>query len=397
MSGTHHRIAVLDWLRAGAVLAVMAYHVVQMSPVPLPHLARFSWYGQYGVDLFFVLSGWLVGGLYWREAARSGSVETWRFWARRWMRTLPPYFAALALSWGAVHVARGEPFDLRYVLFLQNYADRMPYFLVSWSLCIEEHFYLAAPVVAALVLSFVPHGRRCVPWIVALAIPPLLRWQSWTPADVDAFGYYATATHLRLDGLVLGAGLHYAAVFAPASFQRLARWAPLVMAAAVAATIALRTHGGLTYSVFLPSVVAAGWAALLVTGLAHGRGTGTRGKPASAFLRVIAISSYSAYLMHPLAIHAARKLVASWATWGAVAYWPVVVALIAGATAAFFRLVEQPSIALRDAWVPARGAAASHIVNRRKPCAGSVTGSQECGMAVSSEVRDGASHAFHRL
>src|ERR1700730_17039894 len=104
-----HRTTVLDQLRACAVLSVMSYHVVQMSPVPLPQLTKITWYGQYGVDLFFVLSGWLIGGLYWRERKELGSVDIIRFWQRRWLRTLPPYFAALTLSWLAVYWAREEP------------------------------------------------------------------------------------------------------------------------------------------------------------------------------------------------------------------------------------------------------------------------------------------------
>ena len=57
------RNEVLDFLRALAITLVICYHVVQMSPLPLPNLAAVTRWGQYGVDLFFVLSGWLIGGL----------------------------------------------------------------------------------------------------------------------------------------------------------------------------------------------------------------------------------------------------------------------------------------------------------------------------------------------
>ena len=77
---------------------VVVYHTVQMSPVPLASSARVTSYGQYGADLFFVLSGWLIGGLYWREMNTFGGVDTLRFRLRRWMRTLPPYFGALVVS-----------------------------------------------------------------------------------------------------------------------------------------------------------------------------------------------------------------------------------------------------------------------------------------------------------
>ena len=93
---------------------------VQMSPVALPMISLATTYGQYGVNLFFVLSGWLIGGLYWREMQVDGQVNIPPFWCRRWLRTLPPYFVALAISWAAVHLSRGQPFDAGYLLFLQT-------------------------------------------------------------------------------------------------------------------------------------------------------------------------------------------------------------------------------------------------------------------------------------
>src|SRR5262245_45267788 len=94
----------LDLLRAIAILMVVVYH----SAHTMPSLRSVTNYGEYGVDLFFVLSGWLVGGLYWRERASFVSVNIVGFWIRRWLRTLPPYFVALLLSWLAVRIMRNE-------------------------------------------------------------------------------------------------------------------------------------------------------------------------------------------------------------------------------------------------------------------------------------------------
>src|SRR5437867_2985585 len=118
----------LDLLRAVAILMVVAYHLIQTSPVRPPPTVRFWRAGEYGVDLFFVLSGWLIGGLYWKERARFGNVNLLRFWARRWLRTIPPYLAALAVAWLAVFFERRQPFDWGYLLFIQNYYPQMPYF-----------------------------------------------------------------------------------------------------------------------------------------------------------------------------------------------------------------------------------------------------------------------------
>jgi peptidoglycan/LPS O-acetylase OafA/YrhL len=94
------------------------------SPTPLPSLAVITRYGAYGVDLFFILSGWLIGGIYWREMKVRGQVDARRFWLRRWMRTLPSYFAALILSWLAVCWSN-EPFHWCYIIFMQNYYERI--------------------------------------------------------------------------------------------------------------------------------------------------------------------------------------------------------------------------------------------------------------------------------
>jgi peptidoglycan/LPS O-acetylase OafA/YrhL len=75
----------LDLLRAVAIGSVVVYHLTQQLSVPMPGITRFTSYGQYGVDLFFLLSGYLIGSLYWSEYQQRGAVDVPRFWLRRWM------------------------------------------------------------------------------------------------------------------------------------------------------------------------------------------------------------------------------------------------------------------------------------------------------------------------
>src|SRR5215471_12815928 len=123
----------LDLLRAVAIVMVVLGHLMVQSPVPLLGLKRITDYGQSGVDLFFVLSGWLIGGLYWREQRARGSVALLRFWVRRWLRTIPPYLVALAIASLGAYVLRRQAFDFHYLLFIQNYYESIRYyFTVSW-------------------------------------------------------------------------------------------------------------------------------------------------------------------------------------------------------------------------------------------------------------------------
>src|SRR5688572_21201285 len=153
------RLWQLDVLRAVAVLLVLARHIPTALrpgasgwssgegwPAPVSWFIRGGWVG---VDLFFVLSGYLIGGLLLGEAARTGTVNIRRLLVLRAWGLCPPFFAFLAVALAVHWIHEGAP-SLRQVavtgLFLQTYVSMEP--LVgeihahAWSLCVEEHFYL---------------------------------------------------------------------------------------------------------------------------------------------------------------------------------------------------------------------------------------------------------------
>ncbi len=157
------RVFGLDLLRAIAILMVLLAH----SRLLLPH--RYAWggqlsiFGQLGVELFFVLSGFLIGGIVLKtfpDAPSGGSLL--RFWTRRWFRTLPNYYLFLALNVGLYWV-RGLPLpDVgAYGLFLQNLTREGPrFFAESWSLATEEWFYLLFPVLVLAAARIRPRLRE---------------------------------------------------------------------------------------------------------------------------------------------------------------------------------------------------------------------------------------------
>ncbi len=333
----------LDFLRACAIASVVAYHLLQMSPG-----ARLGWeiarHGHLGVDLFFVLSGWLIGGLYFREQKRFGNVSLCLFWLRRWLRTIPAYWVALICSWLSVYAVRREGFDWGYLFFIQNFYERIPYFLVSWSLCVEEHFYVVVPLLVYLAARV--RVSRHVLFAGLFLSGLFLRVQCAEAAPDASFGFYQTASILRFDGLVLG---FWAGALSLDSNQldRARRWARRclpVLATAFLWTL-LVARSTQTY-VLLPAVSGLLFLALLLAG--HG----LRGRETGAIYWA-ANTAYSVYLTHALVIHFAR-LGASKIGGGALGYYAIAAGLIPLSGVVFFVLVERRALRLRDRWAPSR-------------------------------------------
>jgi peptidoglycan/LPS O-acetylase OafA/YrhL len=209
-SSAEHRIEPLDGLRAVAVGAVIGLHWIVRTPLGAslerswPRLHAILDLGWCGVDLFFVLSGFLIGGIL---IDRRTSPNLFRvFWVRRALRILPVYGLALcstfALAAAGVPGMRGSVPGWAYPLFLQNFfsafgRDAGIALAPLWSLAIEEQFYLAGPLVA----RFAPPTLAAALVAACVLASPLLRW--WF-----AFGGHGISpwdfTPCRVDGLALG-------------------------------------------------------------------------------------------------------------------------------------------------------------------------------------------------
>lgn len=342
------RISNLDLLRALAIVTVTAYHVLIMIPGSLLEYEKFVLYGMHGVDLFFVISGWLIGGLYWQESSQFGNVQAGRFWMRRWLRTIPPYLAGLLLSWLAAYIHSRKPFDPGYLIFIQNYYDHPPFFVVSWSLCIEEHFYLLMP----LLFAFIPHVHKPVTAVFAtlLLVAPASRWIISLGEVSVNFGFQQTATHLRMEGLLLGFWLAFVKLNSPHKWETIKSFAPWVLAGSASLFALLQFSTREMKYVLGLTVLAIGLAALLVVLV---------DRPASwiastRLVRATAQASFSVYLTHPIMIHLARKAADTTQAAQWQVYFPTALILIVLAGAGFYYCVERTSILLRDKWVPRR-------------------------------------------
>ena len=162
----------LDGLRCLCILAVIWHHSPLMDPAsPVQLLTR----GFVGVDMFFVLSGFLITTLLLREERDSGTISLSAFYWRRALRILPAYLlllTAMSLYWIGV---KGQhellPLVPYYLLFLANFLrEQIPLMTVTWSLSVEEQFYLLWPLTMVM-LPFLA-GRRI--WLLLGMIGVLL-------------------------------------------------------------------------------------------------------------------------------------------------------------------------------------------------------------------------------
>lgn len=189
----------LDVFRALAILLVFTGHSVLSfgSPALLAPLQ----FGGTGVDLFFVLSGWLIGNQILSEYKKYGDIDVPRFWMRRWMRTMPAYYAVLSATVLQLYITKSDfSFPLSHVFFLQNYLGDLNVFYVSWSLSVEEQFYLF--IAPFFVLSLRTSSKYQLLILLILL---------FTPSIFRQFDLYSSLnqTHVRLDCCAMGVLLAY--------------------------------------------------------------------------------------------------------------------------------------------------------------------------------------------
>ncbi len=146
------RVEGLDLMRAFAILLVLFYHAWIFIAPFFKSVGLLFFMGYWGVELFFVLSGFLVGGAFVRVYLKTDQLipnTIVQFWKRRWIRTIPIYLICLFINYLVLTqiVGLDIKFPFRYFLFVQNLTDPHPsFFPESWSLSIEEWFYVLFPL-----------------------------------------------------------------------------------------------------------------------------------------------------------------------------------------------------------------------------------------------------------
>jgi peptidoglycan/LPS O-acetylase OafA/YrhL len=358
------RSQTLDVLRAVAVLLVIVAHT-KGPRAREPDVVEFAWQivqrgGWSGVDLFFVLSGFLVGGLLLVEQREHGRLRIGRFLVRRGLRIYPAFYVYVAFTIAAaLFFGKKVPLErvLAECLFVQNYW-RGVWWGHTWSLAVEEHFYVLLPLLLVALTAF--NARRGRPpfsglvavfvfvaiGCLALRVQGAFTTKYWHRADVYP-------THLRIDSLLFGVVLAWAwhvhgDVVRPLLAKH-GRVLALLGALLVLPIFFVPIQAPWVHS-FGFTLLSLGYGAI-VLGLVAAWTPQAR---AWRLLAMIGRHSYSIYLWHRVVVVLGRG---TWQKW--LGHRPSFLVEVAVTTTGAIilgivmsKLIELPALRLRDRWFP---------------------------------------------
>ena len=354
------RLPGLDLLRATAIGWVLLYHLSVVGLISRQlWIVRFGWMG---VDLFFVLSGFLIAGQLLRPWARGQRPNLRRFFARRLLRTVPAYWVTLAV-YALFPILRETPHLQPLWVFLsfsQNLflGDQPNAFSHAWSLSVEEQFYLMLPLVL-LLLAMRPSAKVAIGLMAAILVLGVgLRAWLWLhevapQGQPDGMPYMRLIyypTYSRLDDLLAGVAAAALKVFRPEMWRRLTARPNLLLVLGVAGVVGSSlVFGGQIAGLVGASLgyplLALSLALLVAAGGETGSVIGRRALPGAG---AVAAASYSLYLSHKMVFHAvAAGLIPIPVAWrGLDPLFAVILAAPVGA--ALYFAIERPFLKLRD-------------------------------------------------
>ncbi len=331
--------------------------------------------GWIGVDCFFVLSGFLIGGLLFSEIQKTGLFDWKRFLVRRMFKIWPQYYSYLLFFFvlGVTCFGYSAASRLHMMLFalvnFQNYSHRWDSHI--WSLAVEEHFYLLLPLALLLALAF--YGKRCqngIPYfliagtvvLIGVLVGRLLVGRM--PFD-NKWHYFGT--HARLDSLCFGVLIAYASVFHRSFWTELLRRPFLfcwVAASLLLPVLAFAPDKKYWFThTWGYSFLYLGFGCLLISAMGFSQApavdTWLQGRVAKA-LAWVGLNSYGIYLWHqdvvinPLELWIYPQAKA----WPKSAEFCVEFLLVVGGSVLVGALstacIERPMLSLRDRFWPAR-------------------------------------------
>jgi peptidoglycan/LPS O-acetylase OafA/YrhL len=355
---TPNRSIELDFIRGIAIIAVMGFHFhsvqtgysfINVIEYPLKN------FGREGVNLFFTLSGFLVGGLLLKQYSQTGRIDARRFIIRRIFKIWPAYYVLILF-----HVFAGrhptDSFLVQNLTHMQNYLGSS--ISQTWSLAVEEHFYLFLPALLLVFVRFKASVNTIIGTLLALCgVVLIARCAVVSNGDLDAAFFQ---TQYRIDSLLFGVILAAVYWMKPVVYQKLAaqKWLLFSVLGVLVAWLVLATkHIALDESIGY-TIQAIGFTAVIVLALEYSGKI--RESLAYRLVAWIGVYSYGIYLWHSLALAPGeiliRKLAAfhvpTLAAWALVLAAQFGIAIVIGYVTT--RAIEFPFLKIRDALFPAK-------------------------------------------
>jgi peptidoglycan/LPS O-acetylase OafA/YrhL len=356
------RMVILDLLRAMAVLLVIGRHAPIITGSSLLSAGASFWVhmGWIGVDLFFVLSGFLVASLLFQEMQTRGRFDLRRFWLRRGLKIYPSFYLLLAITI-VVNTWLQSPIALDRLIsemfFLQSYLPRI--WNHTWSLAVEEHFYLLLPIFLRVLIRL--RIYLFLPLICAILIVTVLMLRICTaiiwPEYSNAIHLYPT--HLRIDALLFGVTLAYWNTTDPLVFHSvITRYEkPLLGFALMCLSCVWLFPLGISPIMHTIgfSLLSLGFSIILAISMVRWGGQSAAVTPAPIrMLALIGRHSYSIYLWHiPIRVWGDLSI-GKWLSElsGPSSWWGIYILLSLAIGIAVAQIIEFPILRLRDQAFP---------------------------------------------
>lgn len=322
-----NRLYGLDHLRALAIIFVFLYHYKLPffgHPDWLKDVAKFGWTG---VDLFFVLSGFLISSQLFAQIKEGNPISFKQFFLKRFFRIIPAYWVVLIIYFCFPFFHEREALAplYKYLTFTQNFGldiKNNGTFSHAWSLCVEEHFYLFLPIIL-IGLSFSKFFNKSYWLLVALFLAGFLirvyNWDNFFLPNMEKenawlywYKYIYYPTYNRLDGLLVGVSIAGLYQFYPNLWRRLSKYGNLIL---ILSLVVLTGAYFLCYeehsygaSIYGFSIVAIGYGLMVIGAISQ---TSFLYKWNSKVTTFIAMLSYAIYLTHKGVIHVTQELVSN--------------------------------------------------------------------------------------
>jgi peptidoglycan/LPS O-acetylase OafA/YrhL len=343
----------------------MIFHFGQGTPSWLEPVKQIGWTG---VDLFFVLSGYLIGFQLLKEFKQTSGINLKNFYLKRFFRIIPVYVATLFLYYSLPNLREGSglPPLWRSLTFTQNFgldAQTQKSFSHAWSLCIEEQFYLLLPITTLLI--FKNGAQKITPYLIVglIVLGFILRiynWNEYVQPFIDTsdrrqmfFGFVEKVyypSYNRMDGLLMGVGIAVIFNFRPKIKDYLIKHGNIVLLIGLVIILTAYKVGESFVSyramIYGLPLISFGYGVIVIAAISP---TCFLYRVKSKFTMIIATLSYAIYLIHKQLYHLVKfwidrlgnDSIQQWTFWICI-----IIAILGGLI--LHLAIEKPFLRLRD-------------------------------------------------